>query len=222
MFICIESLRRIVLIWLAVSWFRHCEEIGQRILALAQAWSLGMFGGQHGAEPEGVRAQATKHECYSRKCPDCFSLDHTPQKTSRWNSFGVAGSVKKRQVLIDNFYRSVFFQEIYLVILRVWTMWTWSWSQIVFSRNVFFLSKTDCFFLQLVNHFTNVFLLSAVKPDRRLTLFYLANDVLQNSRKKTKDFITAFSRVLREAVPLLRYILIFFMIILFFPLHKEL
>ena len=72
---------------------------------------LCMFGGQHGAEPEGVRAQATKHEFYTRKCSDCFSLDHTPQKTSRRNSIGVAGSVEKRQVLISTFDRSAFFQE---------------------------------------------------------------------------------------------------------------
>ncbi|EDO31191.1 predicted protein [Nematostella vectensis] len=45
--------------------------------------------------------------------------------------------------------------------------------------------------------------LKKCNTDRRLILFYLANDVLQNSRKKGKEFSSAFARVLREAVPLL-------------------
>ncbi|KAJ7365882.1 Regulation of nuclear pre-mRNA domain-containing protein 2 [Desmophyllum pertusum] len=43
----------------------------------------------------------------------------------------------------------------------------------------------------------------ASKADRRLVLFYLANDVLQNSRKKGKEFSHAFTKILREAMQLL-------------------
>ena len=49
---------------------------------------------------------------------------------------------------------------------------------------------------------------SAPKADRRLVLFYLANDVLQNSRKKGKEFSNAFTKILREAMQLLRFVLI--------------
>jgi len=43
----------------------------------------------------------------------------------------------------------------------------------------------------------------ASKADRRLVLFYLANDVLQNSRKKGKEFSNAFTKILRDAMQLL-------------------
>lgn len=54
----------------------------------------------------------------------------------------------------------------------------------------------------------NFVVLSASKADRRLVLFYLANDVLQNSRKKGKEFSHAFTKILREAMQLLRFVLI--------------
>ena len=52
------------------------------------------------------------------------------------------------------------------------------------------------------------FVFSASKADRRLVLFYLANDVLQNSRKKGKEFSNAFTKILRDAMQLLRFVLI--------------
>ena len=52
------------------------------------------------------------------------------------------------------------------------------------------------------------FVFSASKADRRLVLFYLANDVLQNSRKKGKEFSNAFTKILREAMQLLRFVFI--------------
>ncbi|XP_046839105.1 regulation of nuclear pre-mRNA domain-containing protein 1A-like [Xenia sp. Carnegie-2017] len=42
------------------------------------------------------------------------------------------------------------------------------------------------------------------KPDRRLVLFYLANDVIQNSRKKGKEFSASFGKVLGESMQYLR------------------
>ncbi|KAL9987261.1 hypothetical protein ACROYT_G001539 [Oculina patagonica] len=41
------------------------------------------------------------------------------------------------------------------------------------------------------------------KAERRLNLFYLANDVLQNSRKKGKEFSNAFTKILRDAMQFL-------------------
>lgn len=55
----------------------------------------------------------------------------------------------------------------------------------------------------------------ASKADRRLVLFYLANDVLQNSRKKGKEFSNAFTKILREAMPLLRFVLLSGRVVLF-------
>ncbi|XP_028407104.1 uncharacterized protein LOC114529484 [Dendronephthya gigantea] len=42
------------------------------------------------------------------------------------------------------------------------------------------------------------------KPDRRLILFYLANDIIQNSRKKGKEYTQSFSKVLGDAMQYLR------------------
>lgn len=44
------------------------------------------------------------------------------------------------------------------------------------------------------------------KPDRRLVLFYLANDVIQNSRKKGKEFSQSFCKVLGDSMQYLRYV----------------
>ena len=54
----------------------------------------------------------------------------------------------------------------------------------------------------------------ASKADRRLVLFYLANDVLQNSRKKGKEFSNAFTKILRDAMLLLRFVLSYVALIL--------
>ena len=44
---------------------------------------------------------------------------------------------------------------------------------------------------------------------KRLTLLYLANDVLQNARKKGDEFAKAFSNILSDSVPLMyKYIII--------------
>ena len=58
-----------------------------------------------------------------------------------------------------------------------------------------------------INHVCVVIL--APKADRRLVLFYLANDVLQNSRKKGKEFSNAFSRILRDAMFFLGFVCLF-------------
>ena len=50
-------------------------------------------------------------------------------------------------------------------------------------------------------------LIFIAKPDRRLVLFYLANDIIQNSRKKGKEFSQSFSKVLGDAMQYLRYVL---------------
>lgn len=38
----------------------------------------------------------------------------------------------------------------------------------------------------------------APKPERRLTLMYLANDILQNSRKKGDEYLKEFATVLEQ------------------------
>ena len=48
-----------------------------------------------------------------------------------------------------------------------------------------------------------------VKPDKRISLFYLANDVVQNGRKKAKGLVTAFGKAFYDVAHLYWYILIF-------------
>ena len=43
-------------------------------------------------------------------------------------------------------------------------------------------------------------LISATKSERKLTFIYLANDMLQNSRKKGYEYMTEFSTVLCDAI----------------------
>lgn len=38
----------------------------------------------------------------------------------------------------------------------------------------------------------------AAKPERKLTLMYLANDILQNSRKKGEEYLKEFTNVLEQ------------------------
>ena len=38
----------------------------------------------------------------------------------------------------------------------------------------------------------------AAKPERKLTLMYLANDILQNSRKKGEEYMKEFTNVLEQ------------------------
>lgn len=38
------------------------------------------------------------------------------------------------------------------------------------------------------------------KSSRKILYLYLANDIMQNSRKKTQDFIKGFSEVLPEVI----------------------
>lgn len=38
------------------------------------------------------------------------------------------------------------------------------------------------------------------EPKQRLSFFYVANDVLQNSKKKSTKFVEAFSKVLPETI----------------------
>ena len=39
-----------------------------------------------------------------------------------------------------------------------------------------------------------------VSPSQQLTLLYVCNDVLQNSRKKTQNFINSFSDILPDVI----------------------
>ena len=43
-------------------------------------------------------------------------------------------------------------------------------------------------------------LMNSTKSDRKLTFIYLANDMLQNSRKKGYEYMTEFSSVLPDAI----------------------
>jgi regulator of Ty1 transposition protein 103 len=43
-------------------------------------------------------------------------------------------------------------------------------------------------------------LVSATKPERKLTFIYLANDILQNSRKKGNEYMKEFTQPLNEAI----------------------
>ena len=58
------------------------------------------------------------------------------------------------------------------------------------------------------SHSNMLLVLSFVaKPDRRLIMFYLANDVIQNSRKKGKEFSQSFTKVLGDSMQYLRFVL---------------
>ena len=58
------------------------------------------------------------------------------------------------------------------------------------------------------NHSNMLLVLSFLaKPDRRLIMFYLANDVIQNSRKKGKEFSQSFTKVLGDSMQYLRFVL---------------
>lgn len=46
----------------------------------------------------------------------------------------------------------------------------------------------------------------AVKVDQRLTLFYLANDVIQYSKRKNYDFVESWGTTLQKATTLVRYV----------------
>lgn len=49
------------------------------------------------------------------------------------------------------------------------------------------------------NTFIHVYVLIAAKDHRKLTFMYLANDVIQNSKKKGPEFGQEFGNVLRKA-----------------------
>lgn len=42
--------------------------------------------------------------------------------------------------------------------------------------------------------------MSTTKPDRKLTFLYLANDILQNSRKKGSEYLKDFANIMLEAI----------------------
>lgn len=65
-----------------------------------------------------------------------------------------------------------------------------------------------------------VFFILLAKPDRRLVLFYLANDVIQNSRKKGKEFSQSFNKVLGDSMQYLRYVRVLgFYILIFYHIY---
>ena len=49
-----------------------------------------------------------------------------------------------------------------------------------------------------------VFVIIVLKPERRLALFYLANDVVQNGKRKAKDLVDMFGKAFMDSMPLLR------------------
>ena len=49
-------------------------------------------------------------------------------------------------------------------------------------------------------HLLNLPFFFAAKIERKLALFYLANDVVQNSRKKSKDFVMFFGKAFKETI----------------------
>jgi len=68
----------------------------------------------------------------------------------------------------------------------------------------------DCYLYQLI------LLLTTAKPNRRLTFMYLANDVIQNSRKKGPEFSKEFGAVLKPSFEhVAKYWIIRLIIILF-------
>lgn len=51
------------------------------------------------------------------------------------------------------------------------------------------------------------FLPHTAKVPHRLTLFYVCNDIVQNSRrKKIPDLVQHFATAIKEAAPLVRYV----------------
>lgn len=56
----------------------------------------------------------------------------------------------------------------------------------------------------VVDAFVKLNCCSANKPEKRLVLFYLANDVVQNGRKKARDLIVQFGKTFYDAVALLK------------------
>lgn len=53
-----------------------------------------------------------------------------------------------------------------------------------------------------MNH---LFIVSA-KVEQRLTLFYLANDVIQYSKRKNYEFVESWGTTLQKATPLVRFV----------------
>ena len=49
----------------------------------------------------------------------------------------------------------------------------------------------------------NIFFI-AVKTESRLTLFYLANDVIQYSKRKNYEFVDGWATALQRATPMVR------------------
>lgn len=45
-----------------------------------------------------------------------------------------------------------------------------------------------------------------VKIEKRLTLFYLANDVIQYSKKKNYKFVDGWATAIQKAIPYVRYV----------------
>lgn len=45
---------------------------------------------------------------------------------------------------------------------------------------------------------------NVVKVEHRLTLFYLANDVIQNSKRKNYDFVESWGTALQRATTMVR------------------
>lgn len=57
---------------------------------------------------------------------------------------------------------------------------------------------------KIVSSWLNV--LKRVKVEQRLTLFYLANDVIQYSKRKNYDFVASWGCYLQKATPLVRLV----------------
>lgn len=65
---------------------------------------------------------------------------------------------------------------------------------------------------KIVSSWLNV--LKRVKVEQRLVLFYLANDVIQYSKRKNYEFVESWGLNLQKATPLVRLVSFFIQIIL--------
>lgn len=61
---------------------------------------------------------------------------------------------------------------------------------------------------KIVSSWLNV--LKRVKVEQRLVLFYLANDVIQYSKRKNYEFVESWGLNLQKATPLVRFVFVLF------------
>lgn len=77
------------------------------------------------------------------------------------------------------------------------------------------------FFISYFNQIFNAFVLSLVKVEHRLTLFYLANDVIQYSKRKNYEFVESWGTALQRATTMVRYVLFMIEYTIFIESHVK-